>query len=190
MPGGFCGAGLLYAGISLRLVGRAGLADYLRLLRSPALAAVTPDPARQFNVGALLANMGISSPTLTLVLCAAVALVCLAAAANRGTEELFLLIPAASLSIAPHALYYDPALLLLPLWIAVSHAEWPAFRNLAAALITPFVFVAAGLPRPWTALASAGLFLFVFAGIAVCLRQVLPGRLSVGRFGAVPVTLE
>jgi hypothetical protein len=98
--------------------------------------------------------------------------------------------PAASLSIAPHALYYDPALLLLPLWIAVSHAEWPAFRNLAAALITPFVFVAAGLPRPWTALASAGLFLFVFAGIAVCLRQVSPGRLSVGRFGAVPVTLE
>jgi hypothetical protein len=74
-----------------------------------------------------------------------------------------MLLPAVSLAIAPHALYYDPTLLLLPFWLGLSSGlnRWFLY-----VLASPSVFLAPAFSAPWSALSAVALLAFIFTALA------------------------
>jgi hypothetical protein len=159
---GFCLAGAVLAALSLLVAGVQGTKDYCALLLSPALANSTPGLAREVGIEGLLANLGLSS-SLQLPLCFVLAAIVLYAVRKATLDRLFMLLPAVSLAIAPHALYYDPTLLLLPFWLGLSSGlnRWFLY-----VLASPSVFLAPAFSAPWSALSAVALLAFIFTALA------------------------
>ncbi|MBZ5580240.1 MAG: DUF2029 domain-containing protein [Acidobacteriia bacterium] len=163
--------------ISISLVGVGGLASYGRLLAGGRLSPATPEPLYQYGISGLWANLHIGVGPIMYVVAGGVAGLSLFAVRQRGLHELFVVVPAASLAIAPHVLYYDPSLLLLSLWIGLSLWSPSRFRLFASALAAATVFSAVAMPKPIPLLGSAGLLTALMLACMASMRGVL-GRQS------------
>jgi len=147
---GYCLTGAALVAGSVAAVGAKGIMDYCSLLADPGVAESTPGRAREVGIGSLLANLSVSSAALAILLGMAVAAVALCAVRRASIEWLFVILPAASLAAMPHALYYDPTMLLLSIWIALSLPATRLLHSVAMVLASPFVFSAVLLPPPWS----------------------------------------
>jgi len=162
---GFCLVGAVMAAASLAIVGVAGLKDYYALLTDPALTGATPGLAREVGIDGLMASLGISSPAAEILGGVGIAALALFAVRRGSIEWLFVIIPAAALASMPHALYYDPTMLLLPLWIVFSLPDAALLRVFAIILASPVVFITPALPEPWSGMSGIGLLVFLFAAM-------------------------
>jgi Glycosyltransferase family 87 len=168
MLAGFALTGSILLAISLACAGPEGLRDYAGLITGPHVAKVAPDPDRQFGVYGFLSNLGIASTGLQIALGIVIAALMAGAVRRGGVRTLFLLTPLASLTIVPHVLYYDPTLMLLPLWIGLGVAELHLF---AAGLLLPLLFMAVSAPKPYTILFSLGGLVFLAYALASSFRN-------------------
>jgi hypothetical protein len=162
---GFCLVGAGIAAVSFALVGMEGIRDYCALLTSPALTSSTPGLAREVGIEGLLANLNISSLPLSISIGLGLATLAVFFVRRKGLEWLFVILPAVSLAIAPHALYYDPTILLLPMWLVLSFPGARLLQAVAIVLASPLVFIAPTFPAPWSAASSIGLLVFLFAAL-------------------------
>ena len=119
-----------------------------------------------------MANMKFFSLPVQLALGAAVAAVAIYSVHRSRIEWVFVIIPAASLAVTPHAIYYDPTLLLLPLWIVVeSIPHVRILRWISITLAGPWVFIAFLFRTPWSAISSIGVLTFLSAAIWTARRE-------------------
>jgi hypothetical protein len=163
--GGFCAAGLALAVASVAAAGPSGMKEYFALLMDPRLADATPGVAREVGVGGLLANFSVTSWQVQAAIGLAIAGIALYAARRGGPERLFIILPAASLAVPPHALYYDPTMLLVSLWLVHRTLSNAWLRSVALVLATPLVFLGPTFSKPWSAVSSLGLLAFLFIAI-------------------------
>jgi hypothetical protein len=162
---GYCLTGLAIALVSIALVGKAGISDYFAFLTDPRLMGSRPSVAREVGIGALMANMQISSMPVQISLGIILAAIVLFSVRRSSIQWLFVILPAASLVVTPHTLYYDPTLLLLPMWIVSRLPNERLLRALALVLASPLVFIATLLPEPWTIGSSVGSLVFLFTAM-------------------------
>jgi hypothetical protein len=182
---GFSAVGIAIAAGSVALVGVAGVRDYLAVLSNPALTS--PHMPEEVGIGGLMANMKLLSLPVQLVLGAAMAAIAVYSVRRARIEWVFVIIPAASLAVTPHAIYYDPTLLLLPMWIVVD--LFPYLRVLRAASIAlagPWVFIAFLFPTPWTAISSIGVLTFLALAVWTTWNDRRASQLAPGRQG-IPI---
>lgn len=165
MLAGLAVAGAAGAAASIALVGVQGMEDYGKLLVSGRLSAATPDLRQQYGVAGLWANLHWAPGASLYALIAGIAGLSLYAIGRGGLRALFVVAPISSLAIAPHALYYDPAILLLSLWLALPQPSRSRYLLLGSALIVTLVLSAEAMPPPFPSFGSAGLLVFtVLAG--------------------------
>ena len=144
---------------SIAMVGVDGIRDYLAVLANPDLTS--PHIPEEVGIGGLMANMKLFSLPVQLALGAAVAAVTLYSVLRSRIEWVFVIIPAASLAVTPHAIYYDPT--LLPLWIVVESIPHALIlRWISITLAGPWVFIAFLFRTPWSAISSIGVLTFLF----------------------------
>jgi hypothetical protein len=171
---GFSIVAAAIAASSIALVGIDGVRDYLAVLADPKLTS--PRVLEEVGIGGLMANMMIFSLTVQLALGLAVAAVAVYTVRRSLSKWTFVIIPAASLAITPHAIYYDPTLLLLPFWIVVdSTPHSRILRWISIALAGPWVFIAFLFPTPWSAISSIGVLTFLSAAIWTAAREQTRG---------------
>ena len=163
---GFCATGLIILGASIAVAGPHGFRDYCAFLLDPRLTKTTPSVEREVGIGALMEGMGFSSLPVQILLGLGVGALALYSLRGRSVEWLFVILPAASLAITPHALYYDPTMLLLSLWIAYTLPGRRALHRVALALASPVIFFATVLPPPWTVGSALGILAFLFLAVA------------------------
>jgi hypothetical protein len=162
MLGGFACAAAAAAGISLGMVGVSGARAYVDLLRSDAYQELSPSPELMIGVHGLAANLGVSSLALETAAIAVILLLWFATVRRSPLARLYTVTPLASLMIPAHVYGYDAAMLLPGIWLTVAGgSRWPRFA--AAALATPFPFCFAMAGRPWAAVGSLSLLLFLAA---------------------------
>lgn len=159
---------------STALVGVQGMEDYGKLLVSGRLSVATPDLRQQYGVAGLWANLHLAPGATLYLVIACVAGLSLYAVGSRGLRALFVVTPFGSLAVAPHALYYDPAILLLSLWLTLTPPSHSRYLWLASALLVTLVLSAEAMPPPFPSFGSAGLLvLTVLAGLG-SLRRYFP----------------
>jgi hypothetical protein len=161
---GFSVVATAVAAASIAMVGVGGIRDYVAVLADPGLTS--PHIPEEVGIGGLMANMNFFSLPVQLALGAAVAAVAIYSVRRCRIEWVFVIVPAASLAITPHAIFYDPTLLLLPFWIVLE--SFPHARVLRAIGITlagPWVFIAFLFRVPWSAISSIGVLTFLSVAI-------------------------
>ena len=156
------------------LVGIHGVRDYLAILLDPTRSS--PRMAEEVGIGGLMANMRLSSLPAQLALGGAFAAIAIYSLRKACIKWSFVIVPAAALAVTPHAVFYDPTLLLLPLWIVVeSIPQARILRRISTVLAGPWVFMAFVFPAPWSAISSIGVLTFLIAALWT-LRQNTTGQ--------------
>jgi len=94
-----------------------------------------------------MANMRLSSLSVQLAFGGVIAAIVIYSLRHSNIEWTYVIVPAAELAVTPHAVFYDPTLLLVPLWIVVdSIPKAQTLRRISIALAGPCVFIAS-VPR-------------------------------------------
>jgi len=169
---GFCLVGVVLVAGSFALVGVAGVMDYLSLLIDPKLTPSTPGVFREVGVASILDNAGISWVPLRIAIDLSLTVTALYALRGRNVEWLFIIVPTLALLVAPHALYYDPTMLLFSLWLVISMPGAQALQAMAFVLASPTVFLSPMMERPWPAASGVALLVFLFVAVRRMARDV------------------
>jgi hypothetical protein len=77
----------------------------------------------------------------------------------------FVIVPTVALAVVPHALYYDPTMLLFSLWLVISMRGARGLQAITFILASPTVFVSPMMERPWPAASGIGLLVFLFMAL-------------------------
>ena len=171
MLAGFAAAGAAATAVSLALIGVNGVRAYAALLQNPDLVRLSPEFMISFQ--GLAANLGVTSALAYAAAILGIVALFLASVWHAPLWRAYTASTAASLLLPPHAYGYDAAMLLLGLWLAMSHAGLSRTRVVTLWLFTPlpFSFTLAG--KPWAAVSSLSLLamLVALAGEAGHLRR-------------------
>lgn len=149
MLAGFAVTGTVALAAFVATTGPQGLLSWMTLLRNRSIEAQNPPVYRQINAEAFssAAGLGTVGAYLLSVLLVVGVLVVL-----RKAElwRLFALAITSSVFIAPHAMVYDYAAALLPLWLAAHESASHWTRYAALGLATPILFTLIGMRPPLT----------------------------------------
>ncbi len=154
------GAAMMVAiefGLSLLLVGPAGLRDYFSLLLRDDLAYLMPSEELMLNLRSVLLNLGLHSPPLEAIGIAAVVALTGWTCWNAPLWRWLAAISLGSLLIVPHVYGYDAALLLVPAMVVVYRADSKIARATAGALLMPIPLLMPLFGSPWAVLAPVAL---------------------------------
>lgn len=174
---GFLAVAAVEIGVSVAMIGEAGVRQYAALLTRKDLETLSPSSERMINAQALLANSGVDTWWVRVVAVAAVVMFMgVVVWRSRDGFGWFWMGILGSVLIAPHAYQYD-AVLLMPLILACvcgtevarrlksAPQELKALRITAATAAFPVVYFATLLGPPWAGAASLVLVVwFVLLG--------------------------
>ena len=161
MLGGLCAAAALEAGLSLALGGMEGARSYVALLRNKSLDHLSPSKELMISFSGLTENLGIESPVAIAAIILAILLIFAYAVYRAPLWKLFAATAVASLLVAPHVYGYDATLLLLPFLLTIFYSRLPGAKIAATLLCTPLPFGFALAGRPYAAVSSASLLIFL-----------------------------
>ena len=159
MLAGFAASCSVVASVSVALVGISGTRAYLAVLRKP--SPFSPSPEFMLGFPGLLANLGIESLAVEMILAAAIFALFVWGVRGAGLARLYAVTTAASLALVPHAYGYDAARLLLPIWLVYHYAPSRTQRAAALVMATPLVYCFTLLGRPWAAVGSMATLTFL-----------------------------
>ena len=164
MLAGYSAAAAVLAAGSLVLCGMEGIRAYAALLTRKDLATLAPSPERMLGINALLANIGIDSLAVkVLLIIAVVFLIVRCALTNRDDWQWFWAAVAGSLLISPHTYAYDAAVLMIPGLLAVFQGETPTLKILGATILIPLLYGLNLAGAPYSAIPGLALIAFVVA---------------------------
>jgi hypothetical protein len=133
--------------LSLALVGRSGMFDYVRLLRT---GDINPSQHLMVNVYSLALNFGLHSAAAVVLLTVVVLSLASILAWNSSFSSCVAAACLGSLLISPHALGYDATLLLPVLWSVLFESKSAPAKILAVFLCSPVPYLLNLADSPWS----------------------------------------
>ena len=179
MLGGFFAAAAILATICLAMVGFPGLGSYFLLLRNPSLENLSPSPEYMISIPGLLANLGLDSTVMVAALTGLVIAVWAWTVRRAAQAQMYAVTSVACLLMVGHVYGYDASILLLSVWLTLClPAKRPA-RMGALWVAMPLAFGFGPAGKPWAAIASLSLLVFLMllaAGAMVGGEESAPER--------------
>jgi hypothetical protein len=179
MLAGFAVSGTAALAAFVATTGPQGLLSWMTLLRNRSIEAQNPAAYRQINAEALSSAAGLGTVG-TYVLSAALVVAVLVLLWKAELWRLFALAITTGVFIAPHALVYDYAAALLPLWLAAHQSASQWTRSAAFGLATPIVFTLIGAPPPLSIIPALAVMGFI---VVLCWGPWGAGSASVALSG-------
>jgi hypothetical protein len=175
---GFTAVATVLGAASLALGGRAGVGQFLALLRAKDLERLSPSPEQMVNVYSFLANLGVESTVVSIALGTAVVSATVAAVWRAPLWRIVAAASCGSLLAAPHVYGYDAGLLLAAAWLAIFESDNRWTRLAAATMAMPIPYLMSLAGAPWSAAPAVTLLAFLLALAAENLRGYWTSSLS------------
>ena len=163
MLGAYCATAAGLVAVSALTGGWTGMLSYVHLLQAKDLRRLSPSPDLMVNIHSITANFGIDQPVISAGLIALVVAIMFVAVRRAPLWRFWSAILIGSVLVGPHVFGYDAAMLLLAVWLVVSHAESRPSRVLAAIVAVPLLFFCSLLDTPWPVVPSLVLLAWLSA---------------------------